>query len=84
MILTTNSVELRNLVERDDRGNMTKLNLPDRLVVMANHQAYLDWMFMWILACYSGNSKGVIILLKASLRKIPVLGWAMVCRRPTG
>jgi len=57
---------------------MTKINLPDRLVVMANHQAYTDWMYLWILACYSGHSRGVIILLKEGLKKIPVVGWGMV------
>jgi lysocardiolipin and lysophospholipid acyltransferase len=69
---------MTNLVERDSRGRMTKINLPDRLVVMANHQAYTDWMYLWILACYSGHSTGVIILLKEGLKKIPVVGWGMV------
>ncbi|WWC90004.1 uncharacterized protein L201_004934 [Kwoniella dendrophila CBS 6074] len=48
---------------------------------MANHQAYLDWMYMWILACYAGHSRGIIILLKASLKNIPVVGWGMVSFR---
>jgi lysocardiolipin and lysophospholipid acyltransferase len=69
---------MTNLVERDSKGRMTKINLPDRLVVMANHQAYTDWMYLWILACYSGHSTGVIILLKEGLKKIPVVGWGMV------
>jgi lysocardiolipin and lysophospholipid acyltransferase len=69
---------MNNLVERDSEGRMTKINLPDRLVVMANHQAYTDWMYLWILACYSGHSTGVIILLKEGLKKIPVVGWGMV------
>lgn len=45
---------------------------------MANHQAYLDWIYIWILACYAGHSPGIIILLKASLKNIPVVGWGMV------
>jgi hypothetical protein len=69
---------MTNLVERDSKGRITKINLPDRLVVMANHQAYTDWMYLWILACYSGHSTGVIILLKEGLKKIPVVGWGMV------
>lgn len=76
---------MRNLVERDPvTGYMTKINLPDRLVVMGNHQAYLDWMYLWILACYAGHAKGIIILLKASLRRIPVVGWGMVSGLPFG
>jgi 1-acyl-sn-glycerol-3-phosphate acyltransferase len=61
---------------------MTKINLPDRLVVMANHQAYTDWMYLWILACYAGHSRGVIILLKEALRNIPIVGWGMVSFLP--
>ncbi|CAD6569599.1 MAG: hypothetical protein TREMPRED_005325 [Tremellales sp. Tagirdzhanova-0007] len=71
IILTTNTPpSITNLVERDPKtGSMTKLNLPDRLVIMGNHQAYIDWMYIWILACYAGHAKGVIILLKASLKR---------------
>ncbi|WVQ70044.1 uncharacterized protein L199_008268 [Kwoniella botswanensis] len=45
---------------------------------MANHQAYLDWMYLWILSCYAGHSRGITILLKASLKNIPVIGWGMI------
>ncbi|KAK8869793.1 hypothetical protein IAR55_000361 [Kwoniella newhampshirensis] len=77
-VFTTDSPpSINNLVERDARGEMTKLNLPDRLVVMANHQAYLDWMYIWIMSCYAGHSAGLIILLKASLKRLPVVGWGM-------
>lgn len=68
----------QSLVERDVNGQVVKINLPDRLVIMANHQAYLDWIYIWILACYAGHSPGLIILLKASLKNIPVVGWGMV------
>jgi len=57
---------------------MTKINLPDRLVIMANHQAYTDWMYLWIIACYAGHSRGIIILLKDTLKHIPIVGWGMV------
>jgi lysocardiolipin and lysophospholipid acyltransferase len=46
------------LVERDSHG-IVKHNLPDRLVVIANHQAYTDWMYLWIMACYAGMSHAV-------------------------
>jgi lysocardiolipin and lysophospholipid acyltransferase len=70
---------LPSLIERDAKtGKVIRLNLPDRLVVVSNHQAYLDWMYIWILAAYAGHAKGVIILLKYSLRGIPMIGWGMV------
>lgn len=48
-------LDLVDLVERDGRGRVKRLNLPDRLVAIANHQAYTDWMYLWIMACYSGE-----------------------------
>lgn len=79
LVLTTDTPpSLTDLVERDDKGHLKRINLPDRLVVIANHQAYLDWMYLWILACYSGNASGLIILLKASLKNVPLVGWGMV------
>lgn len=29
------------------------IDLPENLVVMANHQAYLDWMYVWMLGVLS-------------------------------
>ncbi|OCF71829.1 acyltransferase [Kwoniella mangroviensis CBS 8886] len=78
LVLTTDTPpSITNLVERDAHGNLIKINLPARLVIMANHQAYLDWMYLWILSCYAGHSRGITILLKASLKNIPVIGWGM-------
>lgn len=80
LTITTNEPpSLNGLIERDANGNLVKVNLPDRLVIMANHQAYTDWMYLWILACYCGHAEGLTILLKASLKHVPVVGWGMVC-----
>lgn len=84
MFTTDGQPELEHLVERDARGNMTRINLPDRLVLIANHQAYTDWMYLWIIACYSGVGDGITILLKASLQNIPIVGWGMVSGSGSG
>lgn len=79
LVLTVDAPpSLSHLVERDTQGRVTRINLPDRLVIMSNHQAYTDWMYMWILSCYTGNAAGLVILLKASLKHVPVVGWGMV------
>lgn len=75
LVFTT---DIPHLIERDAQGQMIKLNLPDQLIIMANHQAYTDWMYTWIIACYAGRAEGLIILLKAALKHIPVVGWGMV------
>jgi hypothetical protein len=78
VITTDGSPELDHLVDRDTSGNVVRVNLPDRLVLMSNHQAYLDWMYLWMLACYAGHAEGITILLKASLKHVPFVGWGMV------
>lgn len=50
---------------------------------MANHQAYTDWMYTWILSAYAGHQRGLVILLKKQLKNIPIVGWGMVRVLPT-
>lgn len=64
-------------------GQMTKLkdgslqcNFADRMVLMANHQLYTDWLYLWWIA-YTNKMHGFIyIILKESLRNIPIIGWS--------
>ncbi|KAL9112130.1 MAG: hypothetical protein Q9227_003507 [Pyrenula ochraceoflavens] len=52
-------------------------NFPDRLVLMANHQIYTDWMYLWWIAYTNGMHGRLYIILKESLKRIPVIGWGM-------
>lgn len=46
------------------------------MVLMANHQLYTDWLYLWWIA-YTNNMHGfVYIILKESLRSIPIIGWS--------
>lgn len=46
------------------------------MVLMANHQLYTDWLYIWWIA-YTNNMHGFIyIILKESLRNIPIIGWS--------
>jgi 1-acyl-sn-glycerol-3-phosphate acyltransferase len=64
-------------------GQMTKMkdgslqcNFADRMVLMANHQLYTDWLYLWWIA-YTNSMHGFIyIILKESLRNIPIIGWS--------
>lgn len=64
-------------------GQMTKMkdgslqcNFADRMVLMANHQLYTDWLYLWWIA-YTNKMHGFIyIILKESLRNIPIIGWS--------
>ena len=67
-------------------------NFPQRLVLIANHQVsfstdsttsclllqiYTDWMYLWWIAYTGGMHGRVYIILKESLRRIPLIGWGM-------
>ncbi|KAI0381250.1 acyltransferase-domain-containing protein [Hypomontagnella monticulosa] len=49
---------------------------PERMVMIANHQIYTDWIYLWWVG-YTNNPQmhgHIYILLKESLRWIPILG----------
>ncbi|KAH4059771.1 hypothetical protein HBH74_097510 [Parastagonospora nodorum] len=64
-------------------GQMTKkkdgslqCDFAERMVLMANHQLYTDWLYLWWIA-YTNRMHGFIyIILKESLRNIPIIGWS--------
>lgn len=52
-----------------------KCNFPHRLVLMANHQLYTDWLYLWWIA-YTNKMHGrIYIILKESLKQVPIFGW---------
>lgn len=61
------------LFQMDD-GTL-KCNFPHRMVLMANHQLYTDWLYLWWIA-YTNKMHGrIYIILKESLKQIPIFGW---------
>lgn len=68
--------ELENLVSRDERGNVF-LNLPTKSVLIANHQIYADWWYAWCLTYFMDTHRDVFIVLKNSLKWVPIVGWGM-------
>ncbi|KAJ4303452.1 hypothetical protein N0V90_002347 [Kalmusia sp. IMI 367209] len=52
-----------------------KCNFSERLVLMANHQLYTDWLYLWWIAYTNGMHGFVYIILKESLKNIPLIGW---------
>ena len=46
-------------------------------VLIANHQIYTDWWYIWILACQHGFGGNIKIILKHELCNIPIFGWGM-------
>lgn len=71
------SESLEKAVTYDKQTGKPLVNLDPRAVIIANHQIYTDWIFIWYLS-YLNNCAGyVYIVMKKSLEKIPILGWGM-------
>lgn len=88
--------DIERIVERDKAGQVVALHLPQKAVLVSNHQVctwrtstvpvvpgrlthvvqtYGDWWYDWCLTYYMGTHKDVFIVLKKSLKWIPLLGW---------
>ena len=52
-------------------------NFPERMVLMANHQIYTDWLYLWWIGYTAGMHGRIYVVLKESLKSIPVIGWGM-------
>jgi len=86
MTLTSAFAPTKVIVSGDKsvRGQLLKttdgqllLDFPQRLVLISNHQIYTDWMYLWWIAYCNGMHGRLFIILKESLKRIPVLGWGM-------
>jgi len=57
---------------------MLECDFPERLVLIGNHQIYTDWIYLWWIA-YTNRMHGhIYIILKESLKWIPVIGPGMM------
>ena len=50
---------------------------PERMVLIANHQIYTDWLYLWWIGYAAGMHGRIYVVLKESLKRIPVIGWGM-------
>lgn len=58
-------------------GGRLECLFPERLVLISNHQIYTDWLYLWWIA-YTARMHGYIyIILKQSLKWVPLIGPAM-------
>lgn len=52
-------------------------NFPERMFLIANHQIYTDWLYLWWIGYTAGMHGRIYVVLKESLKSIPVIGWGM-------
>jgi 1-acyl-sn-glycerol-3-phosphate acyltransferase len=64
---------VRGQLRQSEDGSL-EMDFPERLVMIANHQIYTDWLYLWWIA-YTNRMHGhVYIILKESLKYIPIIG----------
>jgi len=63
---------------RKTQDGRLETSFPERIVLMSNHQIYTDWIYLWWSAYTSKMHGHLYILLKETLRYIPLLGPGMM------
>lgn len=58
-------------------GDLDDLKGSSKLILMANHQLYTDWVYLWCLARYKNAHGDLKIILRGDLKKFPIFGWGM-------
>ncbi|CAF1932932.1 probable 1-acyl-sn-glycerol-3-phosphate acyltransferase 5 isoform X1 [Brassica napus] len=53
-----------------------KVPCESRVLLIANHRTEVDWMYFWDLALRKGQIGNMKYVLKSSLMKLPLFGWA--------
>ncbi|KAL6950082.1 hypothetical protein ACO0QE_000752 [Hanseniaspora vineae] len=76
-VSTENSSVAPGTVSVDPRTGRINSKLSKSSVLIANHQIYTDWVFLWWLNYTARLGGNVFIMLKKSLASIPILGYGM-------
>ncbi|KAF2005510.1 acyltransferase-domain-containing protein [Amniculicola lignicola CBS 123094] len=78
-------VKMRVSGDESVRGQMRKTedgrlecDFPERMVLISNHQIYTDWVYLWWVAYASKMHGHLYIILKESIRYIPIIGQGML------
>ncbi|KAA8643140.1 lysophospholipid acyltransferase family protein [Aspergillus tanneri] len=68
---------VRDQIQLTKDGRL-KTQFPERLVLIANHQVYTDWIYLWWVAYTNAMHGRIFIILKESLKYIPIAGQGMM------
>ena len=62
----------------ETKDGRLQTDFPERLVMIANHQIYTEWLYLWWIAYTSKMHGHIYIILKESLKYIPLIGPGMM------
>ncbi|OJJ48800.1 hypothetical protein ASPZODRAFT_149798 [Penicilliopsis zonata CBS 506.65] len=77
LVRVSGDESVRGQLHLTQEGSL-KLDFPKRQVLIANHQVYTDWIYLWWAAYSNGMHGRLFIILKESLKYIPILGQGMM------
>jgi 1-acyl-sn-glycerol-3-phosphate acyltransferase len=63
---------LRGQLKKAPDGRLQTM-FPERMILLSNHQIYTDWLYLWWAAYTSRMHGHVYIILKESLKYMPIL-----------
>lgn len=75
VVRVTGDESMKGQLYQMDDGSL-RCNFPHRLVLMANHQLYTDWLYLWWIAYCNKMHGRIYIILKEELKRIPIFGWS--------
>jgi 1-acyl-sn-glycerol-3-phosphate acyltransferase len=77
LIHVSGDASIRGQLKQTSDGRL-ETTFPERLILIANHQLYTDWLYLWWIA-YTGKMHGhIYIILKEVLKYVPVIGPGMM------
>ena len=76
VIRVSGDKSMQGQLKQVDDGRL-ECDFPERLVLIANHQIYTDWLYLWWTAYTAGMHGHIYIILKESLKYVPLIGPAM-------
>ena len=77
LIRISGDASMRGQLRQTDDGRLETM-FPERLILIANHQLYTDWLYLWWIAYTSRMHGHLYIILKDTLKYIPILGQGMM------
>lgn len=77
LIRVSGDASIRGQLKQTSDGRL-ETAFPERLIFIANHQVYTDWLYLWWIAYTGGMHGHIFIILKEALKYIPVIGPGMM------
>lgn len=77
VIRTSWTPDLNEEFVQTEDGRM-ETRFPERLVLIANHQIYTDWLYLWWVAYTSKMHGHIYIILKEVYKYVPIIGPGMM------